>query len=359
MIIRLMGGLLKELPDEISAIYEQLTKGQHPGAFLLTCADSRVMPELITQSKPGDMFTIRNVGNMMPEYHLGDLESADRGFSPPSEMAALEFAIKGLDVKNIIVCGHSDCGAMKTRLHPHAELSMTNHWVFAQTCSLPDEQDNLKSTQTVGEMQLEYDEADSTLTHITKLNILTQIEHLKTYPMVQEKLAAGDLNLHAWYFDFESKKVFMYEPDCKRFMDLKGAIHYAVDERRYKIVRAIAKNYIENLEPPHDAPAYIERRQLIEKLRSSFVEIEKQIRHEVTQAFWQEFEGLFTDMNDPRLLNMVVESSVFHFSSSEIKELHKKLESSKGYYRYCHPVRKRTSSELESEVSQPENLRLR
>ena len=277
MLIRLMRGLLKELPDEISAIYKQLSKGQHPGVFLLTCADSRVMPELITQSKPGDMFTVRNVGNMMPEYRTDYVQSESR-LSPPSEMAALEFAIKGLDVKNIIVCGHSDCGAMKTRMQPHPELCITNHWVFSQTCSLPDEKDHVEGTKdVVGSQLLEHDAADSKLTHITKLNILNQIEHLKTYPIVQEKLQKGDLMLHAWYFDFEQKKVFIYESGCRRFMDLKGAIHYAVDERRYKIVRTIAKNYIENLEQPLNAEEYVQRKSLIDKLKDNFLDIEDKI----------------------------------------------------------------------------------
>jgi carbonic anhydrase len=351
MIIRLMGGLLKELPDEISAIYAQLSKGQHPGVFLLTCADSRVMPELITQSKPGDMFTVRNVGNMMPEYRT-DYEQSESSLPPPSEMAALEFAIKALDVKNIIVCGHSDCGAMKTRIHPYSELCITNHWVFSQTCSLPDEEENLEGTQVVGSLSLEHDAEDSKLTHITKLNILTQIEHLKTYPIIQEKLQKGDITLHAWYFDFELKKVFIYESDCRRFMDLKGAINHAVDERRYKIVSTIAKNYIENLEPPLNAEAYVQRKLLIEQLRSNFLSIEEKICSEVTQAFWQEFEGLFTDANDPNLSKMVKESNEFHFTPSEAKELYRKLESSKGYYRYCHPARKRTNTEAEMSVIQ-------
>lgn len=354
MIIRLMGGLLKELPDEISAIYEQLTKGQHPGVFLLTCADSRVMPELITQSKPGDMFTVRNVGNMMPEYSTDYVQSEHR-LSPPSEMAALEFAIKVLDVKNIIVCGHSDCGAMKARIKPHSELCITNHWVFSQTCSLPDEADNLESTQIIGGLPLEHDAADSSLTHTTKLNILTQIEHLKTYPIVQEKLQKGDLMLHAWYFDFELKKIFIYESGCRRFMDLKGAINYAVNERRYKIVRSIAKHYIENLEPPRNAEEYVQRKLLIENLRSNFLSIEEKIRSDVTQAFWQEFEGLFTDANDPNLSKMVRESNGFDFTPSEAKELHKKLESSKGYYRYCHPARKSAHTEAGMSVIQVVN----
>lgn len=345
MIIQLMRGVIefqKELTDEISAIYDQLSQqGQHPDIFLLTCSDSRVMPELLTQAKPGALFTHRNVGNMIPHY-APLFDDHEQFASPPSEIAALEFAIKGLNVKNIIICGHSDCGAMKVLITPNPSLAWVNHWVYAQASS---------PGITVA---LEEDHADPELTARTKKNILVQLEKLKTYPMVQERLQKGDLALHGWYFDFQSKKLHIYEPTCKQFVDLKTALHYAISERKEKIVNTLVIDYLKMLPLPENASQYQARTTLLSKLQSeSLGSIWDAIKLPITEALWKELVGLYPSVDDAQFKIVVDTAAEMKITPSDKKLILKALEPSKGYYDFCHNARTSWMGEAANQPSLP------
>jgi carbonic anhydrase len=156
-------------------LFKRLAQGQSPQTVFITCADSRLDPCLITQSKPGDLFVIRNAGNIVPAWK-----------EPASgEMASITFALKTLKVPRVIVCGHSDCGAMKAAIDPAraVDQAICDWLAHCREVTVHAQQENICLQRAVKE------------------NVLLQIEHLKTYPAVQQKLADGALQIEAWYYD--------------------------------------------------------------------------------------------------------------------------------------------------------------
>jgi carbonic anhydrase len=183
-------------------IFEKLRNGQKPDALFITCADSRVEPVLLTQSKPGDLFICRNAGNIVPPY--GEVIG---GVS-----ATIEYAVMALGVRDIIVCGHSDCGAMKAVLHPEHVSAMPSvaGWLrFA---------DSVRSTlkENYGHLQ-----GDGLLRAAIEENVLVQIDHLKTHPSVAARVRKGTINLHGWYYDIGTGEVTAYDASKDRFIPLR------------------------------------------------------------------------------------------------------------------------------------------
>jgi carbonic anhydrase len=177
-------------------LFQRLAGGQAPKALFITCADSRVDPTLITHSDPGELFVDRNAGNFMPPFHG---ENA-------SEAAGLEYALKVLKIPNIIICGHTDCGAMKAVLHPESAESLP-----AVTRWLKNGKDARREV-----MAKKLPEGEQ-LSAITQRNVVHQLEHLRTYPVVQECLAAGTLQIAGWVYDIEHGKVLEYDAQTDRF----------------------------------------------------------------------------------------------------------------------------------------------
>ena len=168
------------------ALYQRLaTDGQSPKALMISCADSRVLPEQITQAGPGELFVCRNAGNIVPPF-----SQANGGVS-----SAVEYAVVALGVRDIIVCGHSDCGAMKAFLNPGALDDMPNvaawlrhsHAAHSVVCQA---YPKLEDKQAVRALALE--------------NVVAQLNHLRTHPSVAAELARGRLTLHGWFFEIET-----------------------------------------------------------------------------------------------------------------------------------------------------------
>ncbi len=177
-------------------MFEQLSLGQHPRILFITCSDSRIDPNLITQTEPGELFIIRNVGNIIPPYG-----AATTG----GEGAAIEYAIEILGVKHIIVCGHSHCGAMK------GLLQLGN-----LTETIPLVHDWLKYAESTRRVIKEYykdGEGEELLNATIEENVLTQLENLRTYPAVHAKLYKGLIQLHAWVYKIETGGVFVYSAE--------------------------------------------------------------------------------------------------------------------------------------------------
>jgi carbonic anhydrase len=179
-------------------LFERLSQGQSPDVLFITCSDSRIDPNLITQTEPGELFIIRNAGNMLPAY----------GATNGGEGATLEYAVAALGVKDIIVCGHSHCGAMKGLLAPEsvAELPAVAGW--------------LKQAETTRRIMKENYanlEGDKLLTATVEENVLVQLENLRTHPSVAAKLAKGELRLHGWVYKIETGEVFQYDPKEGQF----------------------------------------------------------------------------------------------------------------------------------------------
>jgi carbonic anhydrase len=176
-------------------IFGQLADGQEPHALIITCSDSRVVPNLITDTAPGEIFLERNPGNIVPIFG----KSAMGGVS-----ATIEYAVSVLNVPNIIVCGHSDCGAVKGMLHPKkvSELVAVKDWLSHGPT--PDEVAGIKDPH-------------EQLRRLTELNVLTQMENLKSHPSVAAKLKKKKLGLYAWVFDIETGLVRAWDQKAGKF----------------------------------------------------------------------------------------------------------------------------------------------
>jgi carbonic anhydrase len=183
-------------------LFERLAEGQHPDTLFITCSDSRINPNLITQTEPGELFIIRNAGNIVPPY----------GAANGGEGAAIEFAVVGLGIQHIIVCGHSHCGAMKGLLHPESltEMPMMAAWLG-----------HAEATRRIARQKYEDRPAEALLNVAVQENVLVQLENLRTHPAVAAGLAGGTLKLHAWVYKIETGQVFAYEPERGQFAPLK------------------------------------------------------------------------------------------------------------------------------------------
>ena len=178
------------------SLFKRLAKIQTPIAYFITCADSRVDPTLITHSNPGELFVDRNAGNFIPPFHG---ENA-------SESAGLEYAIEVLNVPNIIVCGHTDCGAMKAVLNPDMikHLPACTKWI-------------VNGAEARKEVMSGKVSEKQRLAVLTQRNVVAQLEHLKTYPVVQAALKAEKLEIAGWVYDIEHGKVLEYNPGTDAF----------------------------------------------------------------------------------------------------------------------------------------------
>lgn len=190
-----------EVFDSKIELFKQLEKGQTPQVLFITCSDSRINPNLITQTEPGDLFIIRNAGNIVPAY----------GNQSSGEMATIEFAVDGLGIKDIIICGHSYCGAMKGLLEPKSieNLPAMRSWL-----------QNAELTKRIVFDHYKHLEGDELLMATIEENVLTQIEHIKTHPAVATKLANGEIRLHAWVYKIETGVIFKYDKDSGQFIPL-------------------------------------------------------------------------------------------------------------------------------------------
>jgi len=173
-----------EVYPEQEEIYRRaVSEPQRPHALFVTCADSRIDPELITQSGPGDIFVTRNIGNLVPGY--GEMMG---GVS-----AVIEYAVTALKVQHVVVCGHTDCGAMKGLLDPKAVEMMpaVKNWLT-----------NASAALSVARSLAEADETPSVLMRrLTEENVLLQLQHLRTHPSVAGALAREELTVSGWVYD--------------------------------------------------------------------------------------------------------------------------------------------------------------
>lgn len=181
-------------------LFESLSHGQKPRVLFITCSDSRIVPNLITQADVGDLFVIRNAGNIIPPY----------GAANGGEGAAVEYAIQALDIQQIVVCGHSHCGAMKGLLTLNkleADMPLVYEWLKHAEATRRLVKENYSDYQ--GEELLEVTIAE---------NVLTQIENLKTYPVVHSRLYQGKLMIFAWIYHLETGEVLAYDPVTHAYM---------------------------------------------------------------------------------------------------------------------------------------------
>ncbi len=208
---RLLEGVHRFQEEEFGkykAMFRRLSRhGQKPHTLFITCADSRVLAELITQSEPGDLFVIKNVGNIVPP--------GDSYESRNSTGAGIEFAVESLGVSDIVVCGHSGCGAIGALMAPSPEPALRHLHQWIEVAApvrelIESKYGHLKT----GEDRLRAAEEE---------NVLFSIERLHTYACVKKRLEEGTLRLHAWFFKIGTGELFAYEPFLKQFVAITRA----------------------------------------------------------------------------------------------------------------------------------------
>jgi carbonic anhydrase len=183
--------------------FRELAKGQAPDALLITCSDSRVVPELVASTDPGDLFVMRNVGNLVPPAAADGTSTGDL-----SEASAIEYAVLKLKVRYIVVCGHSECGAMKAALagKPMPETPNLARWLHhAMSAVVRLDQEGPLDPRLKRHDQL------------SQLNVLVQLEHLASYPIVRYRIAEGKLRLSGCWFNIAAGEVCAYDRETRAF----------------------------------------------------------------------------------------------------------------------------------------------
>lgn len=179
-------------------------EGQNPHTLFITCSDSRVLAELITQSKPGDLFVVKNVGNIVPPAQVrGDTNST---------AAAIEFAVDNLQVRDIVICGHSQCGAISALLKKSVGDSAPH---LRDWLTLAD-----PVVETMKKDYAHLHESDARQTAAAEENVLFGLENLRSYPCVQNRLKDGSLRLHGWFFKIATAELFAFDPETRQFSPL-------------------------------------------------------------------------------------------------------------------------------------------
>lgn len=181
-----------EVFDDKRALFERLSAGQHPRALFITCSDSRIDPCLLTQTDPGELFILRNAGNIVPSY----------GAVLGGSTATIEYSVAVLKVKNIIVCGHTDCAVMRAILHPEDVESYPSlkGWILQAEAT----------RRIVTENHPELDGPDL-LVRTTQENVRVQLDHLRTHPSVASALRRGSIEIHGWVYSIQSGDMWTYD----------------------------------------------------------------------------------------------------------------------------------------------------
>jgi carbonic anhydrase len=215
----IIDGFLKfrrEAFPQRSGLYKQLATSQHPSTLFISCSDSRLVPELVTQQEPGDMFVIRNAGNIVPSY----------GPEPGGVSATIEYAVAALGVADIVICGHSDCGAMTAI----ASCKCLDH--MPAVANWLRYADSAKIVNEAREHRSPHDKVDA----MVRENVIAQLANLKTHPSVRLALERGQLALHGWVYDIESGAIDALDGTTNRFVQLVDHLHVCATPAQLRTV---------------------------------------------------------------------------------------------------------------------------
>jgi len=226
---KLIMGILdfrERLLPQYARRFHELAHGQAPDTLFITCSDSRVVPDLLASTDPGDLFVMRNVGNLVPPATAEGASTGDL-----SEASAIEYSTLVLKVRNIVVCGHSECGAMKAALgrKPMPEAPNLVKWLSHSTPAL-------FRLEREGPLDARLSPHDQ----LSQLNVLVQLEHLATYPIVRARTAEGTLQLSGWWFNIATGEMWAYEQRARAFVTIS---------------RENAKSLLDRFDPVPSAPS--------------------------------------------------------------------------------------------------------
>ena len=207
-MLRLIEGVHKFRREEFGRYRELFARlsreGQNPHTLFITCSDSRVLAELVTQSQPGDLFVVKNAGNIVPPANVTG--------STNSTAAAVEFAVHVLGVSDIVVCGHTQCGAMSALLNGLPDVDAMPHaaaWLEVAA-----------SVREIVRRDYAHLDAEARVTAAVEENVLLALENLHGYPVVAARLESGQLALHGWCFKIDTAEMFAYDPGVGQFLPL-------------------------------------------------------------------------------------------------------------------------------------------
>lgn len=182
-------------------LFARLSRNQQPHTLFITCSDSRIDPTLLTQSEPGELFILRNAGNIVPSYGgvLGGIT------------ATIEYAVALLGVQYIVVCGHTDCGAMKALLNPELihDLPALRNWMI-----------QADTTRRIVRETYGHLKDDDLLVTTIQENVRAQLDHLKTHPTVAAQLRRGLLSIHGWVYSIPTGDIWTYDEQKQEFFPL-------------------------------------------------------------------------------------------------------------------------------------------
>jgi carbonic anhydrase len=197
-LVRGVDKFKREVYVQNKELFDRLAEGQSPSTLFITCSDSRINPNLLTQTEPGEVFILRNAGNIVPAH----------GGPAGGEAATIEYAVAALGVTDIIICGHSFCGAMKGLLDPRSleSLPAVRSWL-----------EHAEATRAILRANYADREGEALLNVAIQENVLVQLQNLQTLPSVSARLAGGTLNLHGWVYKLETGDVFAYDGATGQF----------------------------------------------------------------------------------------------------------------------------------------------
>ncbi|MBS1102659.1 carbonic anhydrase [Gluconobacter sp. Dm-62] len=209
-LAKLLGGVRKFETDvypESAELFESLASSQSPSTLFITCADSRISPSLITQTEPGELFIVRNVGNIVPAYGemLGGVSSA------------IEYAVGALKVKNVIICGHSNCGAMGALMDLNSpkldSLPTVKSWM----------RHGEAARAALGDLKAE-DAGPEDIRSLAEYNVMLQLVHLRTHPAVVRALAQGELKLQGWFYDIPKGEILILDEGTRKTRTVESVL---------------------------------------------------------------------------------------------------------------------------------------
>ena len=199
---KLLDGIIKFKKmdyKKYETLFKELRNVQFPHTLFITCSDSRIDPNLITDSLPGELFIIRNIANVVPPFR----ETSDY----VATTSAVEYAVNVLKVENIIVCGHSNCGGCAASLNSEDmpdNLSHTKKW--------------LELLEGPKEKIMKHDDPEEREWMLEQANVVEQMKNLKTYPYIKSLLSEGKINISGWYYIIGTGEVYVFDEDKKEFL---------------------------------------------------------------------------------------------------------------------------------------------
>ncbi len=190
--------------QQYAELFSALGKRQKPHTLFIGCADSRIVPNLITRTLPGELFVVRNIANIVPYYRQTEEFVATT--------SCIEYAVQVLDIENIIVCGHSNCGGCNALLKTDKELENIPHtkkWLeLAKRVKERIESERIENP-------------DEREWRTEQMNVVEQMNHLITYPYIKEKFREGKINIYGWYYIIETGEVFNYDREERSFKKIE------------------------------------------------------------------------------------------------------------------------------------------